>query len=152
MRLIAAVCIAASVAFAAAPNFSGTWKLNASKSDFGQFPAPSSMVQTINHDDPKLKVEVKQAGEMGEFSFAMNYTTDGKECKNPGFGGTETKSIVKWEGELLTIEMKGTMGDNSAFTMKDKWALSGEGKVLTIQRHFSSAMGEMDQKFTLEKQ
>ena len=29
-------------AFAQKPNFSGTWKLNVSKSDFGRLPAPES--------------------------------------------------------------------------------------------------------------
>jgi hypothetical protein len=59
--------------------------------------------------------------------------------------------VVKWEGETLNIDTKGTFGDN-AFTMKDKWTVSADGKVLTIVRHFSSAMGELEQKLTLEKE
>ena len=67
------------------------------------------------------------------------------------FGGSPVKSILKWDGETLTIETQGTFGDN-AFTMKDKWSLSADGKVLTILRHFSSGMGETDQKLIFDKQ
>jgi len=151
MRLLTLALIAASAAFAATPDLSGTWKLNVPKSSFGQFPAPSSMVQKVTHAEPKLTVSVKQVSDRGEFESASNYTTDGKECTNTGFGGSETKSVVKWEGETLNIDTKGTFGDN-AFTMKDKWTVSADGKVLTIVRHFSSAMGELEQKLTLEKE
>ena len=150
MRLVVTALIAASFAFAA-PNFSGNWKLNAPKSDFGQFPAPSSMTQTVTHEEPKLAVESKQSSDMGDFQISAKYTTDGKECVNQGFGGGQTKSVVKWDGDALVIETKGTFGDNE-FTMKDRWTLSADGKVLTIQRHIGSAMGELDQKITLDKQ
>jgi hypothetical protein len=49
------------------------------------------------------------------------------------------------------IDTKGSFGDN-AFTMKDKWSLSADGKVLTVARHFSGGMGDMDQKMVFEKQ
>jgi hypothetical protein len=36
--------------------------------------------------------------------------------------------------------------------MRGKWTLSADGKTLTIESHFSSSMGEGDQKQVLEKQ
>lgn len=151
MRLTALALFAAAAAFAATPDLSGDWKLNTSKSEFGQFPAPSSLTQKIEHAEPKLKVDTKMSSDMGDVAFTANYTTDGKECTNQGFGGSESKSIVKWDGDALLIETKGTFGDN-AYTMKDKWTLSDSGKLLTIQRHYSSSMGELDQKLVMEKQ
>jgi hypothetical protein len=151
MRLITLALLMASAGFAAAPNFEGNWKLDGSKSDFGQFPAPSLLTQKISHSDPEITVDVKIVGEQGEFAFTSKYTTDGKECTNQGFGGSEAKSVLKWEGDYLMIDTKGAFGDNP-YTMKDKWALSDGGKVLTILRHFSSGMGEMDQKLVFEKQ
>jgi len=151
MRLVTLALIATSLGFAATPDFSGNWKLNTSKSSFGQFPAPSSMTQKVTQADPKVTVETKMSSDMGPAEFTNNYTTDGKETSNPGFGGAETKSTAKWDGETLLIDTKGSFGDN-AFTMKDKLTLSEGGKVLTILRHFSSGMGEMDQKMVFEKQ
>jgi hypothetical protein len=151
MRLATLALVAASVGFAAAPDFSGDWKLNSAKSDFGAFPAPSSLTQKVEHAEPKITVAFKMSSDMGNLDLTANYTTDGKECTNPGFGGSEIKSTAKWEGEALLMDNKGSFGDQP-FTMKDKWTLSDGGKLLTIQRHFANAMGELDQKIVLEKQ
>ena len=37
-------------------------------------------------------------------------------------------------------------------TTEAVWALSADGKTLTISVHFTSAMGEADQKYVFEKQ
>jgi hypothetical protein len=148
--LAAAIPVLAVLAGAASPNLTGDWKLNVSKSDLGQMPPPSSMTQKITHSDPNLKVAVKQSGDMGDFEWEANYTTDGKECVNT-IRDNEAKSTVKWDGDALLFDTKGKFGDND-FTMKDKWTLSADGKVLTVDRHFSSSMGEGDQKLIFEKQ
>jgi hypothetical protein len=135
----------------AKPNFTGDWKLNASKSTFGEMPAPDSMTYKIAHADPKLTTAVKQSGQMGEFEMQSTYTTDGKESTNQGFGGSTNKSVVKWDGDNLVIETKGQFGDNE-FTMTQKWTLSADGKSLTIIQTFKSAMGEGEQKLVLDKQ
>ncbi len=134
----------------AKPNFSGTWKMNASKSDFGPIPAPDSQTQKINHEDPSLKLNIAESGQMGDMNFDLSYTTDGKECTNT-IAGNEFKSVLKWEGDDLVIDTKGSF-NGTDFTAQDRWALSGDGKTLTVQRHLSSAMGEADQKVLFEKQ
>jgi hypothetical protein len=151
MRLALLTLITAIGCFAATPDLSGTWKLNSTKSEFGQFPAPGSMTQKITSADGKITVDMKMTGEQGEFAMNSTYTTDGKESTNTGFGGGETKSTAKWDADALVIDTKGSFGDN-AFTMKDKWSLSADGKVLTVARHFSSGMGEMDQRMVFDKQ
>jgi len=131
-------------------DFSGTWKLNAGKSDFGQMPAPDSMTQKITHQDPSLKVNVASTGGMGDMTYDFSYTTDGKECVNH-MGDNEFKSTLKWDGDDLVVDIKGSFGGTD-FTAKDRWTLSGDGKTLTITQHFSSAMGEGDVKEVLDKQ
>jgi len=134
----------------AKPDFTGDWKLNTSKSDFGQFPAPSSMTQKVAHQEPSLKLATKMATDNGDFEFEAAYTTDGKECTNQ-FGPNPMKSTAKWEGDILIIDTKGSFGD-AEITINDKWALSADGKTLTLTRHFVSSQGELNQKLTLEKQ
>jgi hypothetical protein len=134
----------------AKPNFTGDWKLNVTKSDFGQFPPPSAMTQKATHDDPALKVAAKMSTDQGDFEYESNYSTDGKETTN-NFGPSAMKSVAKWDGDTLSIQTKGTFGD-AEMTITDKWQLSEDGKTLTITRHFVSSMGEMDQKMVLEKQ
>lgn len=147
---IFAILMLAAVPVLAKANFSGDWKLNVSKSEFGQMPAPSSMTQKVTHEDPKLKVAVKSSSERGDFEYEMSYTTDGKECTNE-IRGNPMKSTVKWDGDVLVIEGKGRFGDTE-FTMRGKWTLSADGKTLTMETHYSSSMGELDQKQVLEKQ
>ncbi len=149
--ILACFLLAALPALAANPNFSGNWKLNASKSQFGEMPAPSAMTAKITHDDPKLESAFHQSSDMGDFDMNSKYTTDGKECANEGFGGGQTKSVLKWDGATLVIDTKGQFGDNE-FNMQDKWSLSEDGKTLTIVLTFKSAMGEGSQKLVLEKQ
>jgi len=146
-----AILTLAALPALAKPNFTGDWKLNASKSTFGEMPAPDSMTYKITHADPKLSTATKQSGQMGEFEMQASYTTDGKECTNEGFGGSTTKSVVKWDGDTLVIETKGQFGDNE-FTMTQKWTLSADGKTLNIVQTFKSAMGEGEQKLVFDKQ
>ncbi|HYW47362.1 MAG TPA: hypothetical protein VE959_31125 [Bryobacteraceae bacterium] len=147
---ILAVLSLAALSALAKPNFSGEWKLNTSKSEFGQMPAPNSMSSKITHEDPKLKNATKQSGGQGDFEFEANYTTDGKECTNDMFGNP-MKSTLKWDGDTLEIDTKGQFGDNE-FTMQDKWTLSADGKTLTMIRTFKSSMGEGQQKLVFDKQ
>ena len=149
LRPLILVTILALAAFAK-PNFAGDWKLNASKSEFGAFPAPSSLTQKIVHEEPSLKVSAKLSSDNGDMEFESAYTTDGKECTNQ-FGPNAIKSTVKWDGDTLVIDGKGQFGDNEV-SIKDKWEISADGKVVTILRHWASSMGEMDQKLVFEKQ
>lgn len=149
LAVLTVVLLAALPALAKV-NFTGDWKLNVAKSDFGQMPAPNSMTQKITHEDPKLTVAVKMSGQRGDFEWEARYTTDGKECTNE-FRGNPSTSVLKWDGDALVVTTKGRFGDNE-YTMTDKWQLSADGKTLTLNRHFSSAMGEGDQKLVLEKQ
>ena len=127
--------LAASAALPAAPDLSGNWKLNGSKSDFGELLAPAGLTQQITHAEPK--VEGKMPGDMGDIEFTAKYTTDGNESTHHGFGGAEAKSMAKWEGETLLLETKGAFRDN-AYTIKDQWSRSEGGKVLTILPTFQA--------------
>ena len=134
----------------AKPNLSGAWKLNVGKSDFGPLPGPTSRTLKIDHEDPSLKIAVTEVKQQGEVSYQASYTTDGKENVNTNRGNT-FRSKLKWDGDVLVIETKGTFAGGEV-TARDKWTLSDGGKTLTIERHLASEMGEVDQKLLLEKE
>ncbi len=132
-------------------DFSGTWKLDMSKSDFGPLPPPDSLTEKISHQDPSLKANISSTGGMqGDATYDVAYTTDGKECVNK-VGDNEFKSTLKWDGDDLVVDTKGSFGGTD-FTSKDRWNLSSDGKTLTVTRHLTSAMGEADMKETFAKQ
>jgi hypothetical protein len=148
--LFALAAVSTAAPAQAKPNFSGEWKLNVSRSDFGPLPVPVSRTDKIKHEEPALKVTTTQASQQGEGTFELNYTTDGKESVNE-IRGNSMKSTSKWDGDTLVIETKANFNGNDLM-LSDKWSLSADGKVLTINRHIASPMGELDQKVVLEKQ
>ena len=78
LMLAGLLVLAASASAQTKPNFSGDWKMNAAKSNFGQMPAPSSLTEKITHTDPSLKVQTAQSGDFGDFNSDFSFTTDGK--------------------------------------------------------------------------
>lgn len=134
----------------AKPNFTGDWKANVAKSDYGQMPTPDKFDVKIVHNDPELKVATTIAGEFGEFTLDFAYTTDGKECANTSPMG-QSKSVLSWDGDVLVIESK-ISGDNGEMTMSDRWSLSEDGKTLTMKRHFTGGFGEGEQTMVMDKQ
>lgn len=135
----------------AKPNYSGTWKLNASKSDFGPIPGPDSRTDVIDHNDPMLKVSTAQdGGAQGKQEYTLSLTTDGKEATNTP-GGLELKSIAGWEANNLVVNTKLKFQDNDV-AIKTTWQLSEDGKTLIQSAHLTTPMGELDQKMIFEKQ
>jgi hypothetical protein len=132
------------------PDFSGTWKLNVTKSDFGPLPGPESRTDVITHKEPSISNNVNAETAQGKQQYTLNYTTDGKEAVNT-MGPREVKSTVKWDGSNLKVSSKFLYND-SPVTSEVTWSLAADGKTLTISAHFSSTMGEADQTLVFEKQ
>jgi hypothetical protein len=137
----------------AKPNFSGTWVLDVSKSDWGQMPPPDSIVSVIEHKEPKVKVTTTQKGLGGEITNERQLTTDGQENMNKfrtQLGVQDVKSTTKWNGRTLTtsftVEAQGTV------SVTDNWDVSPDGKVLTVTRDLTTAQGPVKQKLVFNKQ
>lgn len=139
-----------SQAWAAKPNFSGTWKLDASQSDFGPMPTPDKWERTITHEDPSLKYKTVQVGQQGELTTETSYTTDGKERTNK-FRDQEYKGVAKWDGDVLTIQSKREI-QGMEITINERWTLSPDGKVLTISNAISTPQGDFETKIVADKQ
>jgi hypothetical protein len=155
LSVIGAILLLAMTAAAqgALPNFSGTWNLDAAKSDFGMMPAPESIVMVIDHKEPAVKVTTTQKSQMGDSSNDSTYTTDGKDnvnkMRSPA-GDQDVKSTTKWNGKILattrTIEAQGM-----SIGIDDAWELSADGKVMTINRQLKTPQGDFSTKIVLNK-
>lgn len=148
-RIAAAVLLMAGAA-QAAPNFSGEWKLNLGKSNYGSFPTPLGVTRKIVHADPKLSMTTTQKGPKGEVTSQLNYTTDGKESVNQLQTG-ESKGSAQWITDKLMIESSREI-QGTSLKQKEIWTLSPDGKTLTIDSHVSLPNGEFDVKQVFEKQ
>jgi hypothetical protein len=130
----------------AAPNLTGVWKLNLSKSEYGPVPQPEAMTRTINHNDPSLQVSTYQKGAQGEATTELKYTTDGKPAENKG-----SKGSAKWDGDKLVVDSVRDM-QGTELKFHEVWSLSGDGKIMTINNHIVAAQGEFDITLAFDKQ
>jgi hypothetical protein len=134
------------------PNFTGTWKLSLTKSNFGQLPPPASQTDAIEHNEPSVKIaEDQKGGMMGDMNLATTLSTDGKETTSSGMGGAPVTSTAHWDGVALVVDSK-TSFQGTDVKIKDTYTLSGDGRTLTEVTHVESGMGNFDSTSVYDKQ
>jgi len=150
----AIVIIAALVSIALAadkPNFSGDWKLNAAKSNFGPIPAPTTYTRKVAHAEPSITIEDTQTGSaMGDQHDKRTYMTDGTEISYQA-NGADVKAGMTWDGDALQINSKASI-QGMDIIIKDKVTLGDGGKTLTDAVHIESAQGDLDLTLVFDKQ
>lgn len=156
-----AVCLgAAAIAMPAlaqqGANFNGTWKLNASKSSFGQFPPPQSETDVIQISGTDFQQHVTSESARGTQNYTRACTIDGKEVTfapdDPKAQLTPGLKLSKiqcgWDGSSVvvteTVPMQGSQ-------LTDKLTFSVDGATLTMTSHISSATMNGDRKLVYDK-
>jgi len=132
------------------PNFSGTWKLNVAKSDFGPIPGPDSETDVIDHAEPTLNMAVDRKGPQGDQNYKLALMINGQE-ETHKLGDQEVKTTASWDGPALMVLTKLMFQDNEIL-IKSAYTLAPDGKTVNVAAHFSSPMGEADQKLVFDKQ
>ena len=146
LAALAGICLAADK-----PNFSGDWKLNVSKSDFGAIPAPATYNRKVTHAEPSITIDDTQTGTAaGDQHDTRTYTTDGKEISYQT-NGAEVKSAATWDGDALQINSKASV-QGMDMLFKDKLTLDDGGKTMKEAVHIASPQGEFDITLVFDKQ
>ncbi|HEX5734426.1 MAG TPA: hypothetical protein VF131_16440 [Blastocatellia bacterium] len=131
--------LSVSVALAKA-NFSGTWVMDASKSEG----IPNSVQQEMSvvQTDDTIKLETKVKTDEGDFAIADSYVVNGKEVdfvpQTPEGPNGKGKRTAKWTADGNGIEVTEqatfeTPGGPVSQQMTRKWTLSADGKSLIIE-------------------
>lgn len=151
MRLpLTALFFLATCAFGA-PNLTGDWKLDLSRSQYGSVPAPVAVTRKIKHEGVSLSMSTYQKTPQRESTSELNYTTDGKVCVNQVSTG-EAKGTAKWEGDRLVIESSQQV-QGAELKSREVWTLSSDGRTLIIMTHLTlPQQGEFDVKQVFAKQ
>jgi hypothetical protein len=152
MKIALTLAALAGIALAAdKPNFSGDWKMNAAKSNFGPVPAPATYTRKITQADPSITVEDTQTGTaLGDQHDTRTYTTDGKEISYQA-NGADIKSAATWDGNALMINSKASV-QGMDILIKDTITLGDDGKTMTDSVHIGTAQGDLDLTVVFEKQ
>jgi len=159
-------------------NFAGSWSLDKGKSQgLDQRMQNADITWTITQDDAKISIETKvtntqapvaggpggnAGGGMGAgrgMGGPRTYTLDGKEVTTEGggqMGGSNTTKAT-WSSDAKTLELSSVRtgnfnGNEFKSTSVDKLSFSGDGKVLTVNRHSEGTRGTLDSTLVFNKQ
>jgi len=152
-----------------APNFSGHWELDTSKSKLDERARIQSMTLDVTQTATDIKVDTKTTraprpeGAPGGQGGGM-----GRRGGGAGFGGGDNSSTYTLDGKETSVDQQGPNGPipakfkgnvdggklhlskSSTFTgqvgevtvsTKDTWTLSDDGKTLTVEREQTTPRG-----------
>jgi hypothetical protein len=151
LALAAAIVIPFSARAQSKPDFSGTWTMDAAKSD----PPPQGRggggggggSQTIKQSGTELSVQTE--GRQGPQT--MTYKLDGSASTNKvmGRGGEqEVKSTAKWDGATLVIE---TTRDVQGMSITTKETRKMDGATMVVETATNTPQGEVKRKTVWNK-
>jgi hypothetical protein len=150
--LVFASILVSSIVTAQVVDFSGSWKLNSSKSKLGdQFSmAPKELI--ITQSTNELNVERHSSFQDQDFTTKDKFTLDGKECINAGWQDTQKKSTLTLSEDKKSIKCitKFAMGDGNEMIVTEVYKMDGSN--LVIESSASSSFGEMAETMVYDKQ
>jgi hypothetical protein len=155
--ICALLLIFSAAAFAANPDFSGTWTLDKTKSE--GLPPGMDQTMTVTQTGDKISIETKLIGDKGEQIVPDAYTLDGKETefapRAPNGSIGKGKRTAKWTEKGFEISDFSTFdtpeGEKVTVKMTRKWTLSADGKTLQIEINAESPQGTQIIKRTFIK-
>ncbi|HTD96828.1 MAG TPA: hypothetical protein VK627_07850 [Edaphobacter sp.] len=148
---------AAPSADSSKPIFTGTWKLNVTKSEFGQVPPPSSETDIFTQTGNDLKIATTSDGQRGKEVYTIPFTIGGEESLTPKdtFPSAAEFKILstkgEWQDTTLIVDQKMTY-QGSPGTVHSTFTLSPDGKTITRATHYSLDLGEFDTRTFYDKQ
>jgi hypothetical protein len=160
--LLFAVMILACASFAQDhPNFAGTWKLNLSKSNGGDY-GPTTRTDVITQDGAKFTQKVTSVmAQLGESDYTLTFTADGNkvtvapDSPQSDMGVLTLKDLTaSWGDASLILTTDSSYQGQVDITNKSTYTLSSDGKTLTITSHISTsgAPGDFDTTLVFDKQ
>ncbi|NCI48248.1 hypothetical protein [Sediminibacterium soli] len=159
-RALAALIALSAVLFSfriAQADFSGTWSLNESKSELGQFGGRMADSKiSIEQKEGILTVTRTRAGMGGQEVTTKETLTEGKESEVAINASIKKKSTLKWaaDGQSFTLSyvISGDFNGN-AFEWKgtETWAIAADGKTFSLTGTLNTPQGEVTTKAAYDK-
>lgn len=169
------VCLTAISAFAQKSDFSGTWTLDAGKSKLDGRARIESVTMNVAQTDKDIKIEtatkrlpppegagggqgggMRRGGGMGGDGTFL-YTLDGKETSietDSPMGKVPVRLKAEFDGgklKLSSVRTFNTPNGEMTATTRETWALSDDGKTLTVKRETETPRGTNSSEMVFTK-
>ncbi len=128
-----------------APDFSGTWVMDTTKSGIGTARGAATVTLVIKQTRTELTIDRKVGNQVGTAVHKL----DGTESINKTPSGKDIKSTAAWAGSTLVIK---SFMDGQKEPSTFVYSLSANGKVMTIETTMHMPSGEKKQKLIYNKQ
>jgi hypothetical protein len=114
-------------------DFSGIWKVDSLKSNFGRFVVPVTL-KIVQTTDTISIGKTYHRGPGDTLSFTYKLSLDGKTMTDTR-GTSKSSQSIKWSGQSL-FETSSAHDDthNTTYQATETWTLSPGSKTLTIDR------------------
>jgi len=132
-------------------DFSGRWRMEKDKSDFGGFTIPDIVVQVVDHHDPTLNIHTVETLGKKTTTADVSYFTDGSVTKNV-INGRDAESKAFWDGSALVVRTSEKDSKGEDVVIEDRWELSDDGQTLTRTSHITTPKGQVDMKLVSQKE
>jgi hypothetical protein len=134
------------------PNFSGIWKMDAEKSDWGPQSAPVSVEYVIRHVGSKISFNYTQDGKTSR----VDITPDNEERITSTTEENATWTRAYWSGDTLVLEARERKRFGPAANLGpswvSRWTLSPDGQQFIIERTIRNAGEEAAQHLVFSRQ
>lgn len=142
-----AAIMAGSAAGAGKLDYSGNWKVDFRKSDFGPLGPPSAYTIGIAHSGDALTMQIRQSAAFYSYFADVPYRTDGTVTQYR-VNGMTMKGKAAWDGDSIVTESVSETGDR----MRNRMTLSTDGKTLTCRVSAASAIGALELVYVFAKE
>ncbi len=117
------------------PDFSGTWRLDLAKSDYGDLQGPEARTDVIEQHVGRISESVTAEGRHRKQRYTLIFATDGTQTALPP--GTRMGSVTilsvsaRWQPASLIVTQK-LRFQGALFEAANTYTLSANGNTLTI--------------------
>ncbi len=127
-------------AAARAKDFSGKWKADLARCDFGSMTPPKSFIRTVEQGSLYVTIVADLETERGRRSSELRFTLDGEESVNH-VEGTRVTGLARMLGSHLLLTTTRTV-EGKKVVLDELWSLSPDGKTLTVEGLVRTPVGE----------
>ena len=132
------------------PDFTGTWQLAAAASDFAFLKPPLFRVDVIEHSGSSVRITTRQQDDNGDHTVVRELVIGAAEATPIDVLGRPRLYRANWDGDALVVSCEWVLSGKPR-RLTDRWTLSTDGSVITIDRRHEVSGGPVRQRLVMQR-